>query len=670
MTNHTQTGSIDLTATNGVHLYAKAGFETAAETYATQADLEVQADRIGMVVANQDASSSLQLTANAMTYIGNHVEIKDSAGTSTVISGGKVAANSISASELTVGVNNDIDDAAKTATNYITEVSGGGIKVHDVNDSTDYAQITSDGMDVYNDGENVARFGSDGAQIGKSGAAHSVIDANGQRFYATNGTTQLANIGYGDGTNVTGGVSAAPYFLLGQKPIANAYSTTKNYEFSDICRNNDKYYCCIGDTSGAWDSSKWVEFSKAGTRGNLSLTEGYSSSPGYTAHSEGNRTIADGFASHAEGAGTLALGDQSHAEGSSTAAFGIYSHAEGADTVAKGLASHAQNRGTIAASTHQTAIGRYNVEDTHTTYALIVGNGTSDNARNNAFTLDWSGSGEFSGDVDATAYNGSKTASDGVLASSNNQTAIGKYNVEDTNDEYALIIGNGTDDSNRSNALTVTWSGNIITQAMAGIIQMFAGATAPDGWLNCDGSAVSRTTYATLFAAIGTTWGAGDGSTTFNVPDLRGRAPIGSGTGSGLSARTLGDNGGAESVTLTAAQSGLPAHTHSISRTTNVAVSDSGHTHGSGDDGSFLVNPETVARRTVASGSGATNQLYSAGATSRKAATASGKATLSVTQPVFAVGAVTGGEAAASSAHTNMQPFAVVSFIICTGKTS
>lgn len=58
----------------------------------------------------------------------------------------------------------------------------------------------------------------------------------------------------------------------------------------------------------------------------------------------------------------------------------------------------------------------------------------------------------------------------------------------------------------------------------------FCGATAPDGFLACDGAAVSRTTYAALFAAIGTTWGAGDGSTTFNLPDLRESVEVGAGT--------------------------------------------------------------------------------------------------------------------------------------------
>lgn len=84
-----------------------------------------------------------------------------------------------------------------------------------------------------------------------------------------------------------------------------------------------------------------------------------------------------------------------------------------------------------------------------------------------------------------------------------------------------------------------------------GTVLAFAGSSVPTGYLACDGSAVSRTTYADLFSTIGTTWGAGDTVTTFNVPDLRGRQLIGAGTGAGLTARTLGtQNIGAENVTL------------------------------------------------------------------------------------------------------------------------
>ena len=68
----------------------------------------------------------------------------------------------------------------------------------------------------------------------------------------------------------------------------------------------------------------------------------------------------------------------------------------------------------------------------------------------------------------------------------------------------------------------------------------FAGSVVPDTFLLCDGSAVSRATYSDLFSAIGITWGAGDGSTTFNVPDFRGRVLVGAGTGSGLTPRVLG----------------------------------------------------------------------------------------------------------------------------------
>src|SRR5690242_494962 len=64
----------------------------------------------------------------------------------------------------------------------------------------------------------------------------------------------------------------------------------------------------------------------------------------------------------------------------------------------------------------------------------------------------------------------------------------------------------------------------------AGVLAMFGAASAPTGWLLCDGTAVSRATYATLFGVIGTTYGTGDGSTTFNLPDFRGRVPAGKGT--------------------------------------------------------------------------------------------------------------------------------------------
>lgn len=96
-----------------------------------------------------------------------------------------------------------------------------------------------------------------------------------------------------------------------------------------------------------------------------------------------------------------------------------------------------------------------------------------------------------------------------------------------------------------------------------GAIMAFAGSTAPSFWKICDGSVVSRQTYSALFTAIGTTYGAGNGSTTFKLPDLRGRVVAGVGaSGTPLASYALGTKGGSEAVGLTEAN--MPQHSHPI----------------------------------------------------------------------------------------------------------
>lgn len=126
--------------------------------------------------------------------------------------------------------------------------------------------------------------------------------------------------------------------------------------------------------------------------------------------------------------------------------------------------------------------------------------------------------------------------------------------------------------------------GQVLAASPIGIVVDYAGFIPPDGWLLCYGQAVSRTTYAALFTAISTQFGAGDGSTTFNVPDLRGIVTagletMGGGDSGRLSsfygaiARTLGGLLGTSSVTLTTGQ--MPSHNHG-----GVTSSAGTHSHG------------------------------------------------------------------------------------------
>lgn len=124
--------------------------------------------------------------------------------------------------------------------------------------------------------------------------------------------------------------------------------------------------------------------------------EGIASEAGAYSHAEGNGTYADNY-SHAEGSGTYAE-DYSHAEGMNTTASS-YSHVEGVNCHADGSHSHAEGYGTKASSLRQHTQGSYNVEDKNNVYADIIGNGTDNNSRSNAYNMDWNGNAQFRGEV-------------------------------------------------------------------------------------------------------------------------------------------------------------------------------------------------------------------------------------------------------------------------------
>lgn len=117
-----------------------------------------------------------------------------------------------------------------------------------------------------------------------------------------------------------------------------------------------------------------------------------------------------------------------------------------------------------------------------------------------------------------------------------------------------------------------------------GIVKIFAGTFAPRGWAFCQGQLLGIQQNAALFSILGTTYG-GNGQTTFGLPDLRGRIPVGQGQGAGLPNIVIGEVAGTPTVTLTIAN--MPAHNHPMTGTVQLPVSaDAGSTDG--PSGNFL----------------------------------------------------------------------------------
>jgi microcystin-dependent protein len=149
-----------------------------------------------------------------------------------------------------------------------------------------------------------------------------------------------------------------------------------------------------------------------------------------------------------------------------------------------------------------------------------------------------------------------------------------------------------------------------------GAVLAYGSNKAPNGWLSCLGQEVNRSDYPNLFAVIGTTYGPGNESTTFNLPNLAGRVIVGQGSGAGLTARNMGSTGGAETHTLTTDE--MPSHSHDVSNT--VQKSGSNTPSGLDNEGNEIDTVSTVSTASTSLG---------------------------------------GGEA-----HNNMQPFTVMNYII------
>lgn len=161
-----------------------------------------------------------------------------------------------------------------------------------------------------------------------------------------------------------------------------------------------------------------------------------------------------------------------------------------------------------------------------------------------------------------------------------------------------------------------------MAEPFIGEIRMFGGNFAPRGYAFCNGQLLAISQYDALFALIGTTYG-GDGTSTFALPDLRGRVPIHQGSGPGLTPRTIGQSFGAESVSLTAGQ--MAVHNHLQQASTNAVSAGSGPT--------------------AAPGTATLTAFYGSGSPVNMAATAV-------------------DTAGSGQPHNNVAPFQAISFII------
>jgi microcystin-dependent protein len=253
----------------------------------------------------------------------------------------------------------------------------------------------------------------------------------------------------------------------------------------------------------------------------------------------------------------------------------------------------------------------------------------------------------------------------------------------DTLNELAAALG---DDPNFATTITDLIANKLTS--VPGIINQFAGSgsAAPTGWLFCDGQEVLITTYQNLYNTLtsnGTTfpYGAntngsgGAGSTHFRIPNFKGKIPVGKDS-SQTEFDVLGETGGVKSVTLTSAQSGLPAHSHANSLTGTTTFAANGHTHGAGSISAAIgaTNSNIAAIGYVAGGNsggpGVSTYTITGGI--------GGSQTFNHYTPTYGntggnsssanvgISNVNNTAANAAEAHNNLQPYITVNYIIKT----
>ena len=273
---------------------------------------------------------------------------------------------------------------------------------------------------------------------------------------------QKFSVAKGDYSHVEGKDNLA----LNDSSHAEGYQTTAS-EYSSHAEGQST------KASGFSSHAEGNNTKATSTNDSTSIT--FSPNKGYYTHAEGFGTVAYGRCSHAEGNGTKASGSDSHSEGYGTVAYGTCSHAEGDGTIASGTSSHAEGYKTTASGNYSRAEGystnmfssvvttnRPTTDDIinvwkNKKFSIAKGNSSHVEGKDNLALGDYSHAEGYQ-----TTASGEDSHAEGydTVASGQYSHVQGKYNIEDTSNTYADIIGNGTSDTARSNAATVDWNGN------------------------------------------------------------------------------------------------------------------------------------------------------------------------------------------------------------------
>ena len=431
----------------------------------------------GLTSANFNAATASINVSTLNNLLGGHFIYKGTDTTKTI------DGQSVVTTPAGAGVIRTLnDDPANWGFN--TWIGSNGIQLR--NGETVLSEWTNSGLSLFNstDSDPIAQF-KNIITIGKTDKSRVIIDEQSfQMFYSNesspyvwfsdfrDSSTGLANL------EETFNIQSSGNSVTVSNSVSNVISVTKNdivlASDTDYSQSGSEFIFIAGFNTGdtitiQYQTSSVVRAYTLGSRRSDSFLGSYSVA-------EGNVTIASGMCSHAEGCRTTASGNYSHAEGYHTTASGNYSHTEGVEAEAKGYCSHAEGYKTTASGNYSHAEG-YKTKASRN-YSHAEGQNTETiGAAAHAEGIDTVAQGSYShaeGRETLSFRESSHAQNIGTIAKGHAQTAIGTYNIEDSNSspathpngdpdycKYALIIGNGTSENNPSNAFTVDWNGNL-----------------------------------------------------------------------------------------------------------------------------------------------------------------------------------------------------------------